>query len=180
MCSLAFVFGCSGGSNYMPLEEGREWKYLVSTPGGSSVARLKVEEQVRVGLTTGWRVSGNSGENRMAWKGGELIASELTATRFEPPIVILKPSTNESNWQWKGKIRSRGTYLEATAECSQRPDKVKVAGNERSCLLSTLRLTFGESTIELRSWFQSGVGVVRQEQHVDGRLTTALEWIGGT
>lgn len=180
MCSLAFAFGCSGGSNYMPLEEGREWKYLVSTPGGSSVARLKVEEQVRVGLTTGWRISGNSGENRMAWKGGELIASELTATRFEPPIVILKPSTNESVWQWKGKIRSRGTDLDATAECSQKPDKVKVAGNERSCLLSTLRLTFGESTIELRSWFQSGVGVVRQEQHVDGRLTTALEWIGGT
>lgn len=180
ICSLSFAFGCSGGSDYMPLEEGREWKYLVSTPAGSSVARMKVEDRVRVGLSTGWRIAGSSGENRLAWRGGELVASELSTTSFEPPIVILKPSTNESTWRWKGKMRSRGNYLDATAECSQRPDKVKVAGNERNCLLSTLRLTFGDSTIELRSWFQSGVGVVRQEQHVDGRLTTALEWIGGT
>lgn len=175
----AVVLGC-GASFYMPLEQGREWKYLVSTPAGSSVASMKVVERTRVGLTTGWRISGERGDNRLAWTGGDLVASELSAAQFDPPITLLKANSESESWKWEGVCRSRGFEATATADCDQRPDKIKIAGRDRACLLSTLRLKFRDSTIELRTWFQNGVGVVRQEQRIDGTLNVALEWIGGS
>ncbi len=177
---LALCFGCGSGDAYFPLEENREWKYLVSTPAGSSVARLRVIERVRVGLTTGWKIEGNSGESRMAWSGGQLLVSDFSAMRFEPPIAILKPNEIEATWQWKGRTSSRGAHAAAQATGSQKRDRINLAGAERDCLLSVITLTFRDSKLELRTWFQSGIGIVRQEQHFDGRLSAALEWIGGS
>jgi hypothetical protein len=175
----AVLLGC-GASSYMPLEKGREWKYLISTPSGSSVASMTVVEKIRVGLTMGWKISGDKGENRLAWSGAELVASELSAAQFDPPITLLKANSESETWHWEGVCRSRGFEAKATADCDQKADKIKIAGSDRVCLLSVLRLRFRDSIIELRTWFQSGVGVVRQEQRMDGKLMVALEWIGGS
>lgn len=176
---IAVCFGCHDTS-YMPLEQGREWKYLVSTSSGSSVASLAVIEKARVGLTTGWRISGEKGDLRLAWNRQRLVASELSAAQFDPPITLIKTDAKAGSWKWHGTIRSRGFEAASTAECLQQPDRIKIAGNERACLLTIIRLQFRGNNIELRSWFQDGIGIVRQEQRVDDKLIVALEWIGGS
>lgn len=100
--------------------------------------------------------------------------------RFDPPIVLLKPSSPTSTWNYEGVGTSRVFQQRISVQAKQQPVKLEVMGQMRNTLLVTLSLQFQNKTIELETWFQKGLGILKQEQQVDGIRVFALEWIGGS
>lgn len=116
----------------------------------------------------------------MAWSDGRLLISDLPAIRFDPPVPMLDPSAPTSGRRWSGTCLSRGFADRATAMIEQRPARLTVGGTERDTLLVTLEMTFRGQVLQVKTWFADGLGILRQEQSVDGKRLVALEWIGGS
>ncbi len=165
----------------MPLKEGREWSYLVHDDLGSRVMTVRAGETVRVGPASGRLLMGEGGDSRMAWSGGELLVSEFSAMRFDPPLVLLKPEQEETTWRFEGLCMGRRGEGRVTAHISQKPAALNLSGQEVSTLLVTLTMTFQNQEIELKTWFEQGRGIVRQEQQNDGErvLFLVLEMTAG-
>lgn len=161
----------------MPLSEGRSWSYLV--PQASKVMTLKVAGRAYVGKSPGWVLLGEGGRNKVAWSGGELMASEFSAMRFDPPIVVLKPGREDAVWPYKGVCESRMWSGSVTGTVRQQREKIEVSGLERQTLLTTLELVFRGKKIELKTWYERSVGVIRQEQRNDGALVSSLVLLSG-
>lgn len=164
----------------MPLREGQSWRYYAHEATGSRIRNIKVGESCLVGNSHGFKLSGDGGTSKLAWISGELWVSEFAAMRFDPPIVLLKPSSPTSTWNYEGVGTSRVFQQRISVQAKQQPVKLEVMGQTRNTLLVTLSLQFQNKTIELETWFQKGLGILKQEQRVDGIRVFALEWIGGS
>lgn len=184
--AAALLVGCAApGDRYMPLEPGSEWTYTVQLHFKSVIARLKVKEQAPVGSGMGWRLAGDLGESRMAWRAGKLIAAELGGTKFDPPITLLDPTAKEApQADWKGVIRHAGKQIPAAGTLSQtvltdEADKLQIGSRKFSSIRSRLEVKAEGANLELTTWFAPGVGIIRQEQRINGDLVPSLEYLSG-
>jgi hypothetical protein len=174
--ALCFA-GCSGSAAWMPLSSGREWQYLVRE--ADRVIEVRCTERARVGLHNGWQLEGEGGRARMAWVDGELICSEMSAMRFEPPIVLLKPANERSVWSYHGRGMSNTRSAPISMTVAQAPAKLRLGASDRETLLVTLSGRFGDTQIQLKTWFERGEGILRQEQRNGGDLVLSMELVSG-
>lgn len=140
---------------------------------------VRVRDTIRVGLSSGWLLSGSGGDNRLAWVNNRLIASEFSAMKFDPPITLLKPETDAAQWTYNGLAESRTVKESVNAALNQQKETVKVGDESRDTLRVSLEMEFHGERITLDTWFERGTGIVRQEQHSDGLFVVSLELISG-
>ena len=183
---LGLIAGCGGGgdSQLMPLSKGKEWGYEVRAGFQRSISTLRVVEPSAVGSVRGWRLVGSLGESRMAWKDTKLVVSEFANCRFSVPVPLLDtakiPAKSKSQGDsfaqahtWKGKIESFGITRPADAVLRQR--QTKLDGNKADLVQTILELSVGEAKMEIRTWFERGKGIVKQEQRTNGNLVVAMD-----
>ncbi|MDH4389284.1 MAG: hypothetical protein QE269_11235 [Fimbriimonas sp.] len=182
---LAALAGCGSSSgDYMPLAKGKEWGYEVRAGFQRNISTLRVVEPTAVGSTKGWRIVGSLGESRMAWKDTKLVVSEFANCRFSVPVPLLDtakiPQKSKSQGDaftqahtWKGKIESFGITRPAGAILRQR--STKLPGNKAELVQTILELSIGGANMEVRTWFEKGKGIVKQEQRTNGSLVVAMD-----
>lgn len=170
----------------MPLTEGREWSYSVKSGFQNNVVTLKVTDKVNVGDYNGSILSSPIGESRLAWAASTLLASQFANSRFNPPVPILneskippKKKTRDNEFvqvdTWKGRIESFGKSRVATGRLLQRRSTVGLITGQVSAVETVLELTIDKSVIEVRTWFERGKGIVRQEQRTERNQVVSLE-----
>jgi hypothetical protein len=181
------IGGCGqGGPSYLPLWEGNEWTYSTRTAFQNPASVIKVGPKVAVGSVEGRVLSGNFGESRMAWDGPRLIVSQLSNSRFSPPIPLFRedkiPDKKKQREQefvnvdaWKGRVESFDQSRSATAILQQRRSQIDRNGRKVNVVESLLTITLGKSEIEIRTVFERGKGILRQEQRTNRNLVLSLD-----
>jgi hypothetical protein len=155
----------------MPLQAGKRWTYLVTnsmTMDQKIRSTVQVKRVIPVGGVPGYELVSALGTSRLAWRGPELIASQMANTTFEPAIPLLGPVGSRRSWQ--GYVRTLGRAEAARATLETKADRL----GERRTQKSTLRLSLPGRLVLVESWFEPGVGLVRQEQRTDGKLDLSL------
>jgi hypothetical protein len=141
------------------------------------VEQVKVERQVAVDGVTGYEVSGTMGQSRLAWKDGLLEASQLPNATFNPPVPLCVAGQAKARREWKGMIGVMGRGTAATATLVQEPDKEMFSGRTVQTTKTTLTILSGPQKTELITWFQRGVGPIKQEQRTNDILVVKFDRI---
>ncbi len=188
---LVLLGACGqGGPSYMPLVEGREWSYSEKSSFQDNVPTIKIGKKISVGGFEGRELKSELGESRLAWNGKKLVASMLANTTFNPPIPLLLedkiPEKKKSREEafipadvWSGSFESLGKRRNAKATLSQRRSTVQLLTGEtevvETVLLVQIEGTKDGMPLELRTWFERGVGIVRQEQRTNRNHVVGIE-----
>ena len=182
-----------GGPSYMPLVDEKEWSYIEKSSFQENVTSAKVGKKVSVGGVEGRVLTTELGESRLAWNKKRLVASMLANTTFIPPIPLLvedkipeKKKSREEEFvpveELPVKFESLGKTRNAKATLSQRRTTVQLATGETSVVETVLKVqldgTKDNVVLELRTWFERGVGIVRQEQRTNRMLVVGIEKVG--
>jgi hypothetical protein len=165
--------GCGQKTDLMPLETGKSWTYITKAGFNTFVEPVKVVRRMPVAGTEGYELVGPLGSSRLAWKDGVLFASTTANARFMPALPLVYPGKEERKWQ--GRMESNGKTYDATARISLKQERLKVGGGEVGTTLSTILLQIPDTGIELKTWFQPGVGIVQQEQRINRVLKVHMQ-----
>lgn len=181
-----------GGPSYLPLVDEKAWSYTSKSAFQDNVVNLKVGSKVSVGGITGRVLASELGESRVAWDNHRLIASMLSNTVFIPPIPLLvddkvpdKKKGREGDFvpveEWSGTFESLGKVRRAKATLSERRSTLQLTFGETNVVETVLRVQIDgmkdDSALELRTWFERGKGIVRQEQRTNRELVVSLEFL---
>lgn len=171
-----FLPGCKGvDDSLMPMTVGKSWKYSISAGFDSYVLPVKVVRELSVANTRGFELSGPLGTSRLAWTETGLVAERLNNTQFIPPLPLVSNVDNDKGTRWKGRVINADRTTAATALQVQSNDPDTMIGVQKTATVrSTVNLKMGASELELITWFQSGQGIVMQEQRTDNRLLVRL------
>jgi hypothetical protein len=145
----------------------------------SRVEDLSVTRSISVADVQGWEVSGSMGNSRLAWKDGNLLIEDLPGTRLSPAIPILFGNSDKASVKWSGIAKTLSGSREATAEIVQANDTVTIGGRTYETKRSEITLSGLGSPILLTTWFNEGIGMLRQEQRVGDQLVRSMEYLAG-
>ena len=157
----------------MPMRVGQTWTYQVTADFQVFVELISVTRRIAVGSTDGFELAGPLGVSRLAWLGDKLVTSATANARFSPPIPILLGRGTRARWE--GQVGWMGSSTHTAATLVQDDVKVRVGGRSVNAVRSTLQFSVQGHPIELASWFQPGVGLILQEQRVNGRRNVKME-----
>jgi len=154
-----------------------------------------------MGVVKGSKLQSNLGVSEFGWNKNRLMVTRFANSAFSPPIPILidgfvpnkekrkgkGPKFAENSQiaaRWSGELKAMGSSKSASAELLQRPERIEINGQNIETIMTTLRVHFGQATLETKTWFQRGKGIVQQEQRTRKneasieRLILAIELIG--
>lgn len=171
--------GCAQRNDLMPLEVGTTWKYTVRSGMSSLLAKLTVVRQEPVAGVSGYELQSNLGNFRIAWKGDTLFAESLGGTRFSPALPLVKQTSARWGGAWRGRISYFGRQTDGTASISQEAGSVSVGARKLTTVKVQTTMQVDGKKIELESHFSPGVGLVQQEQRVDGLLVLGMKYQEG-
>lgn len=184
---LLVLGGCSaGGPTYLPLTPGKTWTYSVRSGFQSNVVTMKVGRAKNVGEYHGRVIESPLGDSELAWAGPKLISDQFANSRFSPPICIFneakipakkKPRDNEfvEVETWNGRIESFGVQRSAKAKLRQRRSSILLSSGQTQVVETVLEIELKSGKIEVRSWFERGKGIVRQEQRTLRNFVVSME-----
>lgn len=161
----------------MPMRSGAKWTYTVRSGFRSYVDDCAVEAEQSVGGKKGFRLGGAFGPATFAWSNGTLIAGQVAANRFDPPLPLLDRS--KTHWEWNGTVRGLAGARRASMTADSKAEKLDLGGRKLSTTKVETRLTIAGQAVELDTWFAAGIGIVRQEQRTDGKQDLAIELLSG-
>ncbi len=182
-----------GGPSYMPLVDEKEWNYREKSSFQDNVPTVRVGRKISVGGIEGRVLMSEAGESRLAWNKKRLIASMLANTTFVPPIPLLiedkipeKKKLRDEEYvtadELPVKFESLGKTRHGLATLSQRRTMVQLVTGETNVVETVLKVqldgTKDNVVLELRTWFERGVGIVRQEQRTNRMLIVGIETVG--
>ncbi len=184
--------GCRSRSNWFPMKVGQHWTYEVRSGFDIRVESIKVLRPLTVAGADGFELSGPLGVSRLAWRGDELWADRSANVQFVPSLLLFRPSVDLSVdkskkddpiyqrygaevGQWEGKVIVMGHERTASAKLYERQESVEIKARKVSAILATLKLTIDRHDVELKSWYQQGVGLVQQEQRTGVTRVVRLE-----
>ena len=178
--------GCQGVSTApMPLAKGARWNYAVFAPPQRYFDELKVGNAISVAGTSGFEVSSNMGVGRLGWKNGILYASQTANARFEPALPLYTPTVrpkaepgeSEPDENYRGTLSAGGEAIRVTGRVfrEEKLQAVSANGVEYKAILCEAALVGGGRRFNLKTWFVKGIGIVQQEQRVNGRLLVQLQ-----
>jgi len=161
----------------MPLEVKRAWTYDVTNGLESRIESVTAVRPIPVAGVQGMEFNGPLGVSRFAWVGNALVAQCTSNLVFTPPIPLL--ASNGKQERWAGKVTWMGRPIQATAEVSERPFSLTLVARTIESTESDLVLHLPSHTIELLTWFEPGVGIVKQEQRSGPKLEIGVEMVEG-
>lgn len=176
----AFVLvGCGKAqSDLMPLKVGRSSTYEVTAGFDKMVDPIKVARELPVADTTGYELTSTFGTSRLAWKNGELLASETANAFFNPPIPLVTDDGKDRSWS--GRIEAMGKKTLATATLTQKKgEDLQIAAKRYTTQSSELKINLPRGTIVINSWFVPKIGLVQQEQRTNDKFVLRLELLHG-
>ena len=177
----------------MPLVDEKEWQYSEMSSFQRNVPIIKIGKKISVGGVEGRVLTGDLGESRLAWNNKRLVASMMANTMFNPPIPLLaedkipdKKKSREEEFvpavEWSGSFESLGKTRKAKATLSQRRTTIQLTSGDTSVVETVLKVQIDgvkdDVPLELRTWFERGVGIVRQEQRTNRMLIVGIDRIG--
>lgn len=178
------VAGCGSGDSWMPLKVHHVWTYRVRAGFERHTVPVRVAREVAVASTSGYELSSPLGISRIAWHSGRLVADSMVNSRFVPPIPLLIPDVEMPKDRplqvaiWHGRVYALGVEHPASAVLTEQYDTVDLGTKKVPTILATLELRLPSGKIELRSWYQSGVGLVQQEQRTNKTRIVQLTLVG--
>lgn len=175
---LFVISGCSKSSRWMPLAVGKSWTYHMEASLKESVVTVEASRVVPVAGVKGMELTGPLGVSRLAWKSGVLLAESTANARFVPPVPLLAPGKFGENW--RGRLTWSGIAANATAEIRQRTGVLSLGPRQVDTLISEITFNVNGKNIWLTTWFEDGVGIVKQEQRTDEGPEMSLEFLAGS
>lgn len=158
---LLLLPGCSSDlRDYMPLEQGNEWEYVVKWDGDESTEKVRVARSAPVGRLDGWQLEGGMGSCRLAWDGDTLVAAQLADTQYSPPIPLLAPRDRT----WSGVVSTPSLRAAGKATLERSSETLTLAGTDHKTAKTVLTLECSGETVQLTTWFFPQMGILRQEQ----------------
>ena len=176
---LLVLWGCGGDlHDYMPLNEHSQWEYIVRLDTDEVPVTWKVAGRAPVGAIEGWEIASDMGTSRLGWKGDDLLASELAGTVYSPPVPLLADGPRS----WKGVVTTAGQKTAGSATLVRSAESLDVGGKSYESIKTVLTLDCGGETVQLTTWFFSGLGILRQEQRRGPALTRDryIEFVSGS
>jgi hypothetical protein len=188
LLGLLTLVGCQRPSTApMPLAEGARWNYAVFVPPQRYFDELKVGEPISVAGTNGFEVSSNMGVARLGWKNGILYASQTANARFEPALPLYtptirpkaEPGKSEPDENYRGTLTAGGETIRVTGRVfrEEKLQAITANGVEYKAILCEAALVGGGRRFNLKTWFVNGIGIVQQEQRINGRLLVQLQML---
>jgi hypothetical protein len=173
---LALTAGCrSNDQELFPITASSHWNYLVRTLNKTTDA-VVYADRVAVGSTQGYELHGDLGCFHLAWIGGNLVTDQMAGARMLPPLPILTPASKRY-LEWKGWIETGDKREPAKAKIFTDLARLPLNGNVVDTHRTLIAITLPDREINLTNWYQSGVGLVRQEQRTNGRLDLILDYL---
>lgn len=190
LLGLLTLAGCQGPSTApMPLAKGERWNYAVFAPPQRYFDELKVGDPISVAGASGFEVSSNMGVGRLGWKNGILYASQTANARFEPALPLYTPTVrpkpepgkSEPEENYRGTVTAGGETIRVTGRVfrEEKLQNVIANGVAYKAILCEAALVGGGRRFNLKTWFVSGIGIVQQEQRMNGRLLVQLQMLPG-
>jgi hypothetical protein len=174
------MIGCAPGPEaYFPLRKGAQWTFSVRSGLDRRVEVARVTEPTSVGEDPGWVLASDSGESRLAWRKGTLVAELLSGTRFSPPIPLLAPRSVSEERSWAGIATTMGKAYEASALLRQSSGTRELGPSKVQAIHATLLVQLPGKKVELDAWYGRGVGPMWQEQRSNGYLDRGIQYLGG-
>ncbi len=175
LVGLVLAAGCGEDVHeYFLLEPGKEWHYTARTAFLTYVEPIRVTRKVSVEGVEGYELSGPLGASRLAWKKGGLLLEQFPTGRFRPAITLVKPG-EKADIKWEGILETNGATYPATGTIKQKEEKIQIRGRSILTLLSTVTVLTAGRKIELETWFERGVGPVRQQKRTNGAFNFSME-----
>ncbi len=169
--------GCrSSGQDLMPLKVGEKRYYMARSGLKNLPDNVEVTRQVAIGDIEGYELSGNLGAAHLGWSHGRLISDQMSEVRFVPPLPILAPG--DKLLEWRGWVLSGDVREPAKASVTHAAARLEKGGRPVETVVSQVDLKISNRSVQLLTWFQAGVGIVRQEQRTNGRMDLMLEFLG--
>lgn len=173
--SALMLGGCGRGPDLMPMEVGRRWQFAVSTQFQQYLADMTVSREASVAGHKGFVLLGATGECRLAWVNGRLLAERISNTRFEPPIPLVVQSEDRERVAWKGVVQGNWGRFEATASLNQVMTEKEISGSKTRVAKSDLVILNSKGpSIRLETLFEPNVGIAQQQQWIGSNSVLKL------
>jgi len=173
--------GCGSHDGWFPMKVGRHWTYQVRAGFDRKVESLQVIRPLTVASADGFELSGPLGVSRLAWKHGTLYADSAANAGFNPPLPMLVPGVDLAKEiprqvaVWHGRVIVMGKEQPGSAVLTERTESLDLGARKVPTILATLQMQVPGGKIELRSWYQEGIGLVQQEQRTNGARIVQLQ-----
>ncbi len=172
--------GCGGrGGSFMPIRETSEWTYVVNGKLVTGVEKVRVTGRTSVNGVRGFKLVGPMGPSRIAWRGSELIAAELSGVLYDPPVTILDVSGAPDLAKWSGRIRYYGADLPGTVVGTQKETTFTLSGRKYRAIETTMNLTAGGKKIETVATYADTLGLAKLTEHAGGEFLSSMEYLAG-
>ncbi|MDX2065655.1 MAG: hypothetical protein SFX74_07945 [Fimbriimonadaceae bacterium] len=172
---VAGLAGCRSGSSGPRMPVGQVWVYRVVAPPMRYVEEVKAVQPVAVFDAPGVEFRSGLGNSRVAWKDGELFASQLNQTRFVPPIAVSATAAKRHH----GRVEAYGKVTPFSARILPEKDPVDVQVDQTTLKArkTVIQGRMGDRNLEIHTYVHSSKGIVRQEEWINDRLTLRLELV---
>ncbi len=185
LASLLVLCGCGTKSTWLPMKVGKSWTYRVRAGLNHRIETVKIVRELTVAAAPGYELAGPSGSSRLAWKGRTLVAECTANGTYAPPLPLLVADADLSHdvplqvATWHGLMTVRGQPRDASGYLSEKMDVVDFGTRRVSALLATLTMDVdgAKGPVELKSWYQEGVGLIQQEQRTNKVRVVQLQLI---
>ena len=178
------LVGCGSRDNWFPMKVGQHWTYQVRTAFDVNVQPIKVLRPLPVASAPGYELTGPLGVSRIAWRNGTLYADSTVNAQFIPPLPLLVPAVERTKdddkkvLTWHGRVIVLGKERPGSATLYERNATIEFGTRKVPTILSTLDIRIPGGKIGLQSWYQQGVGLIRQEQRTNGTRVVQLQMLG--
>lgn len=177
--AATLTMGCSRSSQLLPLELGNTWTYDCSAGLVNRVVTVRVTGSAPVGQVAGWKMESEMGVSTLAWQDGRLIASRLGNTEFFPPLPLYAEVGVGGKVKWKGKARTAGSTLPASATLTVSSSEETVEGKKLQLPVGQVSLSIDGTSHEIDTWLRRGRGIHLQEHRIGGQLVSRMRYVSG-
>jgi hypothetical protein len=163
----------------MPLGKGKFWTYNYNARLRTGVEKLAVTGPTAISGHQGFILEGPMGRCAMAWKGVDLVASELAGVWYDPPLLLIRDGVRDGKGELSGKAIIAGQSFRYQGTWTQEPIKHQLGTRKLSAIKVERELTFDANTLKTTTVFVPGIGIVRQEEKWNGEFRALLNYVTG-
>jgi hypothetical protein len=158
------------------MKVGSKWFYMSRSGLRSLPDNLEVTGRVAIGDVQGYELTGDLGVVHLGWRGGRLVSDEMSGSRFTPPLPILAPAERKADW--RGWVYTADRREPAKAFVTHSVIQLDQPGRSVKTVLSQVDMKLADRSVQLLTWFEPGVGIVRQVQRTNQRSDLMIEFLG--
>jgi hypothetical protein len=168
--------GCTNPNQsnaFFPLDGTKKVTYEVKT-GFLKFVEAFTFEPLKTSPATGrFVVKSGLGNSVFFWNNRVLYTIQTPRTFFDEPVPIL--SILDGTLSTDSAILKAGRKLPVRISTESKAETLQIANRSVPVRYSIVTLKSNTDEVQLKTWFQSGIGIVRQEQRMNGELDYSLQ-----